>query len=438
MGTPNRTSEVASSPFYPGSPVSAEHFAGRSRELELVDHAVQIVANGGSRALFLTGARGIGKTSLARYVRIYAKKHYGLAAAHAMVTQTANVADACAVVLGGLVSDLPQASMQDRIVKVLKKYVKNIEVFGLRVELNPTKSEDLGLPGNLLAALQDAYSALKSEADSYHGLMIIMDDIDRLARRGDVASFLKGFVDGVAIADVKLPLLLVVTGYRDSMRLLGEQHPSVPRIFQTVELDVLSPIDTRKLFIDAFNSVSIKTTSEAVSAMSRMSGGHPGLAQEVGEAAFWEFRGGEASILGTDTVEASFNRAADQVSQKYLRPHLRDVADEPVLLPFIRAMVATPGDSGIPVARLARLTGLEKERVARLASRLTEIGVWSTKRGSDQPDAYFFTAPLYNRALALELQWLQEKAGQTALTDFDTPGPKAGSKGSRNPTELKP
>jgi AAA+ ATPase superfamily predicted ATPase len=59
---------VKSSPFSPGSPVPVEFFVGRTREInDLMKHIKQI-RFGKQENIFLSGERGIGKSSFARYM----------------------------------------------------------------------------------------------------------------------------------------------------------------------------------------------------------------------------------------------------------------------------------------------------------------------------------------------------------------------------------
>ena len=57
------------SPFRPGRPVPIEFFVGRSAEIERLRSMVRRSAQGTVSVGFVTGERGIGKSSLAAFVR---------------------------------------------------------------------------------------------------------------------------------------------------------------------------------------------------------------------------------------------------------------------------------------------------------------------------------------------------------------------------------
>ena len=62
------------SPFSPGQPVPIEFFVGRIREIERLRCMVKAGMQGRFRIGFVSGERGIGKSSLASFVR-YLSEH---------------------------------------------------------------------------------------------------------------------------------------------------------------------------------------------------------------------------------------------------------------------------------------------------------------------------------------------------------------------------
>ena len=67
------------SPFYPGQPVPVELFVGRSNQIQrILDRGVSQVAQGKQASVFVQGHYGIGKTSIASYVRLLAERDFGL------------------------------------------------------------------------------------------------------------------------------------------------------------------------------------------------------------------------------------------------------------------------------------------------------------------------------------------------------------------------
>ena len=59
------------SPFEPNRPVSPENFTGRSTAIEMILRYAKSASNGNMKNFFLTGDKGLGKTSLADFVKDY-------------------------------------------------------------------------------------------------------------------------------------------------------------------------------------------------------------------------------------------------------------------------------------------------------------------------------------------------------------------------------
>src|SRR3990167_8786253 len=81
------------SPFYPGQPVPVELFVGRQKEIEKIARAVRQVELGKPQAIFLSGEYGIGKSSLAGFMRFYAEKENHLFGIHVLLGGATTIED---------------------------------------------------------------------------------------------------------------------------------------------------------------------------------------------------------------------------------------------------------------------------------------------------------------------------------------------------------
>ena len=69
-----------SSPFRPGQPVPIEFFVGRVNEIERLHGMVKASTRGRFKIGFVSGERGIGKSSLASFVRFLSERENNVAA----------------------------------------------------------------------------------------------------------------------------------------------------------------------------------------------------------------------------------------------------------------------------------------------------------------------------------------------------------------------
>ena len=70
------------SPFSPGQPVQPEYFVARIKEIQRLERAIRQTISGRNENVFITGQRGIGKSSLALFIRHLAEKEHRLIGSH--------------------------------------------------------------------------------------------------------------------------------------------------------------------------------------------------------------------------------------------------------------------------------------------------------------------------------------------------------------------
>lgn len=82
------TSKPETSPFTPGQPAPLELFVGRAPQVEALLQHARDAAGGRLKVGFLTGDRGIGKTSLARFATFLAERDHALLGLHVVIGGT--------------------------------------------------------------------------------------------------------------------------------------------------------------------------------------------------------------------------------------------------------------------------------------------------------------------------------------------------------------
>ena len=76
--------ETKESLFHLGQPVSADRFKGREEIINGILKYFPSLRNGNPQHFFITGKRGMGKTSLAILISDFASKNYSIGTAHVM------------------------------------------------------------------------------------------------------------------------------------------------------------------------------------------------------------------------------------------------------------------------------------------------------------------------------------------------------------------
>jgi len=294
------------SPFTPGIPVPIDYFIGRTREIERIARSIIQTSSGRNENLFLTGERGIGKSSLAAITRYVAEEKYRFVGAHCYLGAAKNVSDVCRIVFTKILQAMPAKGLFDKARAVVGKYIKGIQlgVFGVGVNIEFTDDQNLlnALPLDFLSLIRGIYETIEKDKK---GLLLILDDLNGMSNVPEFSYFLKSFVDEIASSQNPLPILLILVGVQDRMIDLTKYQPSISRIFNVIELNSMNKNESEEFYKKTFKSVDITIESDALPTLIHYSGGLPVLLHEVGDAVFWE--DSDNSIDKDDAIKGIFH-----------------------------------------------------------------------------------------------------------------------------------
>lgn len=304
------------SPFSPGRPVPVEFFVGRLSEVESLSRRVRDSAAAQRlEVAYVSGERGIGKSSLAAFVRRHCEKEFRVFGVHALMGGTRTVEEAVGRVFAQMLKDsIDQGPLFTRILKLFSKHVRQVGLLGIGIEFNPDQKELRTLAGNFSTALRSLYEKLKGERK---GIMLIIDDINGLAESTEFANWFKSLVDEMSTARTSLPLCIMLVSLEERRRSLVERQPSLARVFHLVHIRTWSQEESRSFFEQAFSKARVRCERPALDAMVFYSGGLPVLAHEIGEAAF---QADDDFVIDEQDAMDGVIAAADVVGRKYLNP----------------------------------------------------------------------------------------------------------------------
>lgn len=286
------TSKPETSPFTPGQPVSADLFVGRLEQIEDLLRKARTAASGRLSVAFLSGERGIGKTSLAQFASWVAREEHGLLPLHVVVGNSGTPAEMVRRTLDRLARGARTEPWWNRVSRLFGERVQKVGLFGFQVQFQPRPDELTQLTEHFDIALRSVVSELPEDI---RGLHVVLDDINGLADEPEFAVWLKTFVDTVAVDGAPLPVCLLLAGTERVRRRLVSHHESVARILDLVNLTPWSQDESRDFFRRAFGSASMEPSGSALSLAAHFSGGLPVLAHEIGDAIFRVASGGSVS-----------------------------------------------------------------------------------------------------------------------------------------------
>ena len=302
------------SPFYPGQPVPVEFFTGRDKEIQKIARAIREVELGKPRSIFLTGEYGIGKSSLAGYMKYYAEKHNNLLGIYVLLGGASTIESlATRTVESVLKNEYWEPSLTEKIRNFLSKYVGKQELFGIHINFEALKADGPNLSRGFLPFLHELYKRL--EKSGIKGIMLIFDEINGLAKAPEFSHFIKSLIDENALNRSPLPLLLMLCGVEERRREMIRQHQPIERIFDIVQVQPMSRHEMEEFFNKAFGSVGIQVNQDAMNQLCKYSAGFPKIMHIIGDAVFWIDRD---NVVDINDAFQGILIAAEDIGKKFV------------------------------------------------------------------------------------------------------------------------
>ncbi len=180
-----------SSPFTPGVPVPVDFFVGRMAEVRLLKSKAAATAGGRLQVAFLEGERGIGKSSLAAYVRLIAEREHRLIGLHTFLGEVTTLEEMARRVFDRLLKVSADTPWYDRVRAFFGDRVRQVDLFGISVEFGARGEELRRLVYDFAPALRNLLDRVKEEKS---GIFLVLDDINGLAAQPEMANWLKSLV----------------------------------------------------------------------------------------------------------------------------------------------------------------------------------------------------------------------------------------------------
>ncbi|GIW95324.1 MAG: hypothetical protein KatS3mg110_3365 [Pirellulaceae bacterium] len=385
------------SPFTPGQPVPVEFFVGRSKEVQKLVDSVKAATAGKLQVVFLTGERGIGKSSLASFVHRIAEQNHHALGLHSFLGGVVSLEEMVRRVFDRLLKESLGSTWEHKVKEFFGKHIRQVGLFGVSVEFEAEGKDLRRLVHDFAPTLQNLIQRL---SDEKKGIFLVLDDINGLAGSADFANWLKSFVDEIATSK-PLPLCLTLVGLEDRRRSLVSLQPSLARVFDIIEIKTWSEDETRRFFNYAFGKVGAAVENEALDILSRFAGGLPVLAHEIGDATFKADT--DNRIDRKDALEGVV-AAADIVGRKHLEPQVFAAIRSPRYRAILRKIAADPVKMNFVTRDLRKqLTAEEQKVLHNFLARMKKLGVVHSDTEAG-PGAYRFGNQLHYLYFWLEAE----------------------------------
>jgi len=358
------------SPFTPGQPVPLEFFVGRLAEVEKLIHAVKAATEGNLRVLFLTGERGIGKSSLAAFVRFIAERDHLVLGLHTFLGGVSTLEEMVRRVFDRLLKESTGKTWHEKIRQFFGNHIRQVGLFGVSVEFSGGEQELNRFVADFLPALRNLMDKLKDEKKA---IFLVLDDINGLAESEKFANWVKSLVDEIATSFKPLPLCLILVGLEERRQSLIAHQPSLARVFDIIEIKIWSPQETEDFFRRTFSKVNIEVTKEAMELLCNFAGGFPVLAHEIGDATFQIDTDGKIDL---NDAAKGIEVAADVVGRKHLEPQVFQAIRSAKYRKILRKIAQKPFEIAFTSRDIRpRLTAEENKVFHNFLRRMRQLGV---------------------------------------------------------------
>ncbi len=394
----------STSPFTPGIPVPVEFFVGRRPQIELLRNKVRNSVSGRVEVGFVVGERGIGKSSLASFIRALAEKDFGVLGVHTFLGGITKLEDMVEKILDSLVKESMEAPWYGKIAELFQTYIRQVGLFGVSVAFEAPQKEMTQLTRGFIPALRTITEKIK---DDRRGLLLILDDINGLADSVKFANWVKSLVDEIATSGKPLPLCLLLVGIDERRNTLIQHQPSLDRILDVVEIKAWSEDETREFYSRNFDKAGIEVQQGVVDLLAEYCGGLPVIAHEIGDAAF---NADTDNVIDKQDAWLAITNAAEIVGRKHLKPKVLDAIRSDRYKSILRKLVER-GKLDFRFTRkgaIEKLSGEERRVFDNFIRKMRELGA-IIQDPEGPPGSYVFANQLHHFYF-----WMQTRAHDKA------------------------
>lgn len=272
--------QIRESLFQPGQPVSPDRFKGREDIINKIIKYFPAINSSNPHHFFITGKRGMGKTSLANFISDVANKNYSMVTAHIMNEGVHTIEDLLIQIIERILNSIKSEKWSEKIFNLFGNNIESVGLGGLNIKFKPSENELHNLKDNFAFYLCD----LINKFEDKDGLFIIIDDINGLSDTPEFANWYKSFADTMATSIKNAPIGMMLTGYPEKFSKLYEHNQSFTRIFHIHELTRLSDNEIKIFYKNIFSIYNIRIEKSALDKMTKYSSGMPTMMQEIGDA----------------------------------------------------------------------------------------------------------------------------------------------------------
>lgn len=319
---------ILANPFSPGKRMTRPAlFMGRQLQLDNVVPIMYQAAANNARHVLVTGERGIGKSSFSSQIQGIARGEQeflelvSLDSASSplrmlVVEHITQDGQSPGDIAAGILNELESAKGLQRFLNFNLDFTVELGPLSTNVSRRDAANQDV------VTVFVDQLQSIASRiSGKLNGILIVVDEIDRVAEAPGISSFFKVVTEKLSSRGVENVAFMLV-GILGTLEALSVEHPSVSRVFKPVEVPLMSEDEAREFFVKALDGTGVSITEEALSYLAHMSDGYPNSLHLLGEQAYELSVDSSYSITldvaGSAVEELIRSTAKEDLDRRYL------------------------------------------------------------------------------------------------------------------------
>lgn len=321
------------SPFEPGRPVSPRKFKGRLRDVQKILRVIpRTIRDGMPEHFFVTGKKGMGKTSFVRYVARQVEENYQMIPVYLNNEGGTTTEELIRRLLEALFREIYKESWGEKVIKLFVDNIKEIKLGGSGFSLKDHSKLVEDIKKNFV----DFMITLCDNLHDKKGVFIVIDDINGLSDNIEFTNWYKGVMETLLFQEYDVPVIFTLISYPNEFDNLVNINESFARMFQPIEIDNLANEDIEDFFKSSFEEVGIEFEDgfNSLEPMVYFSWGMPLIMQQIGDSVFWNAQ--EDLKITEMTVFRGITDASDELGRKQLKSKLNKIRSDTYMDIFLK------------------------------------------------------------------------------------------------------
>ncbi|MBI5159090.1 ATP-binding protein [Candidatus Micrarchaeota archaeon] len=265
--------------FRPGSIVDPEYFVGRNNEIERFKSYLKNAKEGNPHNLTILGERGIGKTSLVRYLAHLSKEEKCLVVRIELDPSIKTIDE----LLKHLLNELKQSGIAYSVIEKTRaklkgffdKYDVSVSLFGAGVSVQ--KTEKAEVKTQFRYRLKEIWDKVKGDVPA---IIFMIDEAEQLEAIEGALHYLRNAL--LRLSEEHCGYMLVLSGKLTLFKEMKELHSPLARFLNPIKLPPLSNEETKEALRKPAAASGINISKEVLEEMAKDSEGHPYIVQMMG------------------------------------------------------------------------------------------------------------------------------------------------------------